>query len=59
MKNQKKINPQDLETDLNKLLTFLDKLDVQDTDLDRLEQDIKIFESILKTKYKDYVDVEE
>jgi len=56
------INQNDLEKDINKLLSFLnniDNLDIDNTDFDKLEKNVKMFKEDIETKYKDYLDDEE
>ena len=62
MKKPKPINQKDVEKDVNKLLSFLDNidnLDIEKTDFDKLEKDIKLFKEDIETKYKDYLDDQE
>ena len=59
---KKPINQKDLEKDVNKLLSFLDSidnLDIENTDFDKLEKDIKLFKEDIETKYKDHLDDQE
>ena len=56
------INPDDVEKDINKLLSFLDNidnLDVENTDFNKLEKDVKLFKKDIETKYKDHLDDQE
>ena len=56
---KKPINQKDVENDINKLLSFLDNIDslnIEDTDFDKLEKDVKLFKEDLEEKYKDYLD---
>ena len=56
---KKPINQKDIEKDINKLLSFLDNmdnLDIENTDFDKLEKDVKLFKEDLEEKYKDYLD---
>ena len=56
------INEKDLEKDINKLLSFLDNidnLDVENTDFNKLEKDVKLFKKDIETKYKDHLDDQE
>ena len=53
------INPDDVEKDINKLLSFLeniDNLDIENTDFNKLEKDVKLFKKDIETKYKDHLD---
>ena len=62
MKKPKPINQKDVEKDVNKLLSFLDNidnLDIEKTNFDKLEKDIKLFKEDIETKYKDYLDDQE
>lgn len=59
---KKPINQKDVEKDINKLLLFLDNiddLDIENTNFDKLEKDIKLFKKDIETKYKDYLDDQE
>jgi len=56
---KKPINQKDLEKDVNRLMSFLnnmDDIDIENTDIDKLEKDIKLFQKEIETKYKDYLD---
>lgn len=57
---KKPINPKELETDMNKILSFVDNLenlDIENLDqIDKLKEQAESFDKILKTKYKDYLD---
>ena len=57
---KKPINPEELENDMNKILSFigsLENLDIEDSDhIDKLQNQAEEFEKIFKTKYKDYLD---
>ena len=56
---KKPINQKDVENDINKLLSFLDNIDslnIEDTDFDKLEKDVKLFKKDIETKYKDHLD---
>ena len=59
MKNPK-INPKELENDMNEILSFinsLENLDIENIDqIDKLKEQAESFDQILKTKYKDYLD---
>ena len=59
---KKPINQKDVEKDVNKLLSFLDNidnLDIEKTDFNKLEKDIKLFKEDIETKYKDHLDDQE
>ena len=59
---KKPINQKDVEKDVNKLLSFLnniDDLDIENTDFNKLEKDIKLFKEDIEIKYKDYLDDQE
>ena len=57
---KKPINPEELENDMNKILSFVDNLenlDIENLDqIDKLKEQAESFDKILKTKYKDYLD---
>ena len=56
---KKPINQKDLEKDVNRLMSFLDNIDdinIENTDIDKLEKDIELFQKEIETKYKDYLD---
>ena len=59
---KKPINPEELENDMNKILSFisnLENLDIESEDqIDKLKNQAESFDKILKTKYKDYLDDE-
>ena len=62
MKKLKPINQKDVEKDVNKLLSFLnniDDLDIENTDFNKLEKDIKLFKEDIEIKYKDHLDDQE
>ena len=59
---KKPINQKDLEKDVNRLMSFLDNIDdinIENTDIDKLEKDIELFQKEIETKYKDYLDDQE
>jgi len=59
--NQKDVE-KDVEKDVNKLLSFLnniDDLDIENTDFNKLEKDIKLFKEDIEIKYKDHLDDQE
>ena len=59
---KKPINQKDVENDINKLLSFLDNIDslnIEDTDFDKLEKDVKLFKKDIETKYKNHLDDQE
>ena len=48
------INPDDVEKDINKLLSFLeniDNLDIENTDFSKLEKDVKLFKKDIPIIY--------
>ena len=58
---KKPINQKDVEKDVDKLMSFLnniDDLDIENTDFNKLEKDIKLFKEDIETKYKDHLDDE-
>ena len=60
---KKPINPEELENDMNKILSFVDNLenlDIESLDqIDKLKEQAESFDKILKTKCKDYLDDQE
>ena len=60
---KKPINPEELENDMSKILSFignLENMDIEDLDqIDKLKEQAESFDKILKTKYKDYLDDQE
>ena len=60
---KKPINPEELENDMNKILSFinnLENLEIEGPDqIDKLKEQAESFDKILKTKYKDYLDDQE
>jgi len=60
---KKPINPEELENDMNKILSFisnLENLDIESEDqIDKLKNQAESFDKILKNKYKDYLDDQE
>ena len=60
---KKPVNPEELENDMNKILSFinnLENLDIEDMDqIDNLKKQAESFDEIFKTKYKDYLDDQE
>ena len=60
---KKPINPEELESDMNKILSFinnLENLDIESLDqIDKLKEQAESFNKKLKTKYKDYLDDQE
>ena len=60
---KKPIDPEELENDMNKVLSFinnLENLNIEDSDhLDKLQNQAESLENILKTQYKDYLDGQE
>jgi len=57
---KKPINPEELENDMNKILSFinnLENLDIKSLDqINKLKEQAESFDKIIKTKYKDYLD---
>ena len=57
---KKQVNPEELENDMNEILSFvnnLENLDIESLDqIDKLKEQAESFDQILKTKYKDYLD---
>ena len=57
---KKPIDPEELENDMNKVLSFignLENLDIENLDqINKLKEQAESFDQILKTKYKDYLD---
>jgi len=57
---KKPINPEELENDMNKILSFinnLENLDIESLDqINKLKEQAESFDKIIKTKYKDYLD---
>ena len=57
---KKPINPEELENDMNEILSFinnLENLDIKDINqIDKLKNQAESFDKKLKTKYKDYLD---
>jgi len=60
---KKPINPEELENDMNKILSFVDNLenlDIKSLDqINKLKEQAESFDKIIKTKYKDYLDDQE
>ena len=60
---KKPINPEELENDMNEILSFinnLENLDIKDINqMDKLKNQAESFDKKLKTKYKDYLDDQE
>ena len=62
MKKLKPIDQKDLEKDIDKLLSFLDNIDnlnIENTNFNKLEKDIKLFKKDIEIKYKDHLDDQE
>ena len=59
---KKPINPEELENDMNQILSFinnLENLDIESIDqIDKLKDQAESFDKILKEKYKDHLDDE-
>ena len=60
---KKPVNPEELENDMNKILSLinnLENLDIESLDqIDKLKEQAELFNKKLKTKYKDYLDDQE
>ena len=60
---KKPINPEELENDMSKILSFinnLENLDIKNIDqIDELKKQAESFDKKLKTKYKNYLDDQE
>ena len=60
---KKPINPEELENDMSKILSFinnLENLNIENEDqINKLKEQAESFDQILKTKYKDYLDDQE
>ena len=57
-----KIDPKDVLKDADKLLNLinnLEELNLENTDLDKFEEEIKTLEGEIKNKYKDYYNKED
>ena len=57
---KKPINPEELENDMNEILSFinnLENLEIKNLDqINKLKEQAESFDKILKTKYKDHLD---
>ena len=60
---KKSIKSEELENDMNEILSFvnnLENLDIESLDqIDKLKEQAELFNKKLKTKYKDYLDDQE
>jgi|TARA_E500000318_G_C3368566_1_gene137562 Asp-tRNA(Asn)/Glu-tRNA(Gln) amidotransferase C subunit len=61
-KSQNKLNEEDLLKDIDKILEYansLSTLDIENTDLDKMENEIEDFDKNLREKYKEYLPKED
>lgn len=61
-KSQNKLNEEDLLKDIDKILEYansLSTLDIENTDLDKMENEIEGFDKNLREKYKEYLPKED
>tara|TARA_R100000479_G_scaffold164201_1_gene102971 strand:+ start:246 stop:452 length:207 start_codon:yes stop_codon:yes gene_type:complete len=61
-KSQNKLNEEDLLKDIDAVLNYtkaLSTLDIENTDLDKMENEIEDFGKNLKEKYKEYLPKED
>ena len=61
-KSKNKLNEEDLLKDIDQVLNYansLSSLDVENTDLDKMEEEIELFSVNLKKKYKEYLPKED
>tara|TARA_Y100000004_G_C8619099_1_gene288023 strand:- start:131 stop:337 length:207 start_codon:yes stop_codon:yes gene_type:complete len=61
-KSQNKLNEEDLLKDIDKILEYansLSTLDIENTDLDKMESEIEGFDKNLREKYKEYLPKED
>ena len=61
-KSQSKLNEEDLLKDIDAVLNYtkaLSTLDIENTDLDKMENEIEDFGKNLKKKYKEYLPKED
>ena len=57
-KSKNKLNEEDLLNDIDQVLNYansLSSLDIENTDLDKMEEEIESFSVNLKKKYKEYL----
>ena len=61
-KSKNKLNEEDLLKDIDQVLNYansLSSLDIENTDLDKMEEEIELFSVNLKKKYKEYLPKED
>jgi Asp-tRNA(Asn)/Glu-tRNA(Gln) amidotransferase C subunit len=61
-KSQNKLNEEDLLKDIDTILNYtnaLSTLDIENTDLDKMENEIEDFGKNLRKKYKEYLSKED
>ena len=61
-KSKNKLNEEDLLNDIDQVLNYansLSSLDIENTDLDKMEEEIELFSVILKKKYNEYLPIED
>ena len=61
-KSKNKLNEEDLLNDIDQVLNYansLSSLDIENTDLDKMENEIEDFSKNLKEKYKEYLPKED
>jgi len=61
-KLENKLNEEDLLEDINKIIEYansLSTLDIENTDLDKMENEVENFSKNLKKKYKEYIPKED
>ena len=61
-KSKNKLNEEDLLNDIDQVLNYansLSSLDIENTDLDKMEEEIELFSVNLKKKYKEYLTKED
>ena len=61
-KSKNKLNEEDLLNDIDQVLNYansLSSLDIENTDLDKMDEEIELFSVNLKKKYKEYLPKED
>ena len=61
-KSKNKLNEEDLLNDIDQVLNYANSLyylDIENTDLDKMEEEIELFSVNLKKKYKEYLPKED
>ena len=61
-KLENKLNEEDLLEDINKIIEYansLTTLDIENTDLDKMKNEVENFSKNLKKKYKEYIPKED